>query len=275
MRADLHLHTTASDGVLAPCEVVEAAFERGVDLIAVCDHDSVDGVAEAREAARLLGILLIPGIEFSARFDEHDVHVLGYGIDPEHERLLGLLSHLRAARRGRIERMVDLMVADGIPVSMDDIRRHGSGTVGRAHVARALVDVGAAHDVRDAFVRLIGEGHPYYLPKTVLAVSEVVEAIRSAGGVAVVAHPWRSNVADHIPALVSQGVEGVEAFHSEQTADEAQELVDLAQATGLLVTGGSDWHGDGPGEATVGCVDYPVEHARRFLEALGLTWGAC
>lgn len=267
MIADLHVHSTASDGIFTPTEVVAAAARRGVGVMALCDHDTVDGVAEARAAAERLDIDLIPSLEFSAAHEGHDIHILGYFVDIENATLLAKLEHLRSVRATRVERIVGELRQDGFSITLEDVRALGEGTLGRAHVARVLVEKGHASDIGDAFARYVGEGAPYFLPKAFLTAQEVLELVHSAGGIPVLAHPWRSDAVDHIPELVAMGMRGLEAFHSEQTAQEAAAIVEIAEAMDLLVTGGSDWHGDGPRSTWVGDVDYPERHLQRFLAA--------
>lgn len=246
-----------------------------MDIVALSDHDSVDGIAEAIESGERLGVHVIPAVEFSAIYADVEVHLLGYGVDYTNRSLQDELIILRENRSRRVVTMVECMRADGIDIQLSRVRELGRGSIGRAHVARALVESGYADDLSDAFARLIGEGAPYFIPKEVLAVERVIDLIGSSGGVAVLAHPWRSDAIGLIPALQAMGIRGVEAFHSEQTDDESAYLVGLAAATGLLVTGGSDWHGDGPRDTMVGSVSYPQEHLRRFLEVLGVAVDAC
>ncbi len=249
MRVDLHTHTTASDGSLAPADLVGAAASEGLDAIAITDHDSVEGVPAACAAARELPIDVIPGVELSAVHDGTDVHILGFFIDYRDPVLLARLSELRECRHDRAERMVSALREAGYDVALDDVLVLAEGgSVGRSHVAKALVGGGHADSVSDAFERLIGRGRPYYVPKPVAEPPAVVDTILSAGGVPVLAHPGITKVDDLVPALVDAGLAGLEVYHGDHTEEMRQRYAQMAEELGLVATGGSDYHGpDAPG----------------------------
>lgn len=268
MRADLHVHSSASDGILAPAEVVDLAVAVGIDVLAIADHDTVAGLAEARAAAEDTSLTLVPAVELSAGVGDASVHVLGYFIDPDDERLLAHLADLRAARLRRARTMVDALAAEGFEVALDDVLRFARGaSVGRPHVARALAEKGLVRDSDDAFTRLIGKGRPCYVAKDSRTPAEVVSVIRDAGGLAVLAHPGITRIDDAIPALVAEGLSGIEAYHSEHTPDQAERYAALARRFGLLVTGGSDYHGPGLAYAELGSADVPPAAVAAFLAA--------
>lgn len=244
MKVDLHAHSNASDGLLSPEQLVSTAFERGVRVFSITDHDSVESVPRAIEAARNTDITLIPGVELSAVHDGLDVHVLGYFVDIANGPFLERLASLREARLQRARVMVDELQKAGLELTLDQVLLLAEeGSVGRSHVARALVDQGHADSVRDAFERLIGRGRPFYVPKETATPADAVATITDAGGVAVLAHPAITGVESLIPVLAREGLAGVEAFHAEQTKEQCLSLERAARALGLLVTGGSDYHG--------------------------------
>jgi len=200
---DLHIHSTASDGVLTPTATVAQAARAGCPAIAITDHDTVGGVAEALAAAAHSAVTFIPAVELSAGVDGRDLHILGYHIDHTDPTLLAHLERLRGVRRQRAGRIVISLNDAGIEVSLDDVLRLADGgSVGRAHIAQLLVASGNAASVEDAFRRLLGRSAPHYVPKPLCSPAEVIGWIRHAGGVPVIAHPGLSNVDDLIPDLV-------------------------------------------------------------------------
>lgn len=241
---DLHLHSTASDGVLSPAAIVELATRAGCPAIAITDHDSVDGVAEALAEAAHTPLTVIPAVELSAGLDGRDLHVLGYHIDHTDQVLRAHLEQLRAVRVERAERIVRSLHDAGVSLHLDDVLKLADGgSVGRAHIAQLLVSSGQAASVDDAFRRLLGRSAPHYVPKPLCSPGEVIGWIRNAGGIAVLAHPGLSRVDDLVPGLVEVGLLGIEAYHSAHDAETVQRYVLLAQQLGLVVTGGSDFHG--------------------------------
>ncbi|MCE5191447.1 MAG: PHP domain-containing protein [Actinomycetia bacterium] len=250
MPADLHIHSTASDGTFAPAALVDLARQTGIGTIALADHDSVDGVSEALQAGISAGIAVIPAVELSAETAGRSVHVLGYFIDHGNPGLLEHLGLLRQIRLDRAREMVRVLTEAGYRVSLDDVlARSAGGSVGRAHVARALADAGHVPTTRAAFEHLIGRGKPFYVAKPVATPEAVIATINAAGGIAVLAHPCVSGAEDLIGALAANGLAGIEAFHAQHTADERVRLVRIAARYGLTVTGGSDFHGSGEGRA--------------------------
>lgn len=264
MRFDLHLHTTASDGHLTASALVEAAARAGLDAIAVTDHDSVDAIAPALYAADSLrasggpDLLVIPGVELSAAVDGRDVHVLGYFIDHTDGVLRSRLETLRTARLDRARSMVEALREAGYAVTIDEVLELAEGgAVGRSHVARALVERGHIASVAQAFEELIGRGQPYYVPKPAISPSEVVRIVRDAGGIPVLAHPGVTGIDDLVPALVADGLAGLEAYHAEHSPERRARYAAWAADLGLLVTGGSDFHGATAPGAGIGTVEIP------------------
>jgi predicted metal-dependent phosphoesterase TrpH len=275
MRADLHVHSTASDGSLTPAELVRLALARGLDVLAISDHDSVEGIASALEAAAGTGLVLIPAVELSAVHGGRDIHLLAYFVDHTSEKLLAHLSDLRQARLHRAETMVAALNAAGLAVDIDQVLAlSGGGAVGRSHIARALVDAGHAETVSDAFTRLIGRGKPYYVAKDARSPREVLATVVASGAVPVLAHPGVSGATDLVPQLVAVGLRGLEAYHADHTPAQRDSLLALAARFGLLVTGGTDFHGPGTPNPDLGAADVPEACVRALLAAGGPAWAA-
>lgn len=243
-RADLHNHTTASDGRLSPAAMVRWAKELGLAAIGICDHDTVAGLAEAEAAAAQLGVEVVPGVELNCEAMGHEVHILGYYTDRTAGPLLTLLEKRRAARTERIEAMVRRLNEHGIAVEFAAVQALATGTLGRPHLAVALAQAGYAPDPWAAFEQFLKPGRPGYVPRSKLDPREAVEVIRAAGGVAVLAHPGLIGDDAWIERLVGAGLQGLEAFHSEHTPEQAAFYQRKAEALGLLVTAGSDSHGE-------------------------------
>jgi predicted metal-dependent phosphoesterase TrpH len=247
---DLHSHSTASDGTLAPAALVELAVAKGLEALALTDHDTAAGLAAATERARPLGLQFVSGIELSAAGDGYrEIHVLGYGFDPDDARLAGACERLRASRRERAQRIVSCLNQHGLTLPIEDVLKQAMNeSVGRPHVARALVAAGYATSLQQAFQRWLVPGAPAYVEKQRLAAHEAVELITGAGGLAVLAHPGTLKVATEdlselLGHLVRAGLGGVEAYWSRHTEAEVEMCEALARRYDLVVTGGSDFHG--------------------------------
>ena len=271
---DLHTHSTASDGSLAPEALVELALGAGLTALALTDHDTLDGVPRARARAAETSLRLIPGVEIEIERDEGEFHLLGIGLSGDTSGLLEALSRVQAARRGRNVRMVEKMQAAGIPITMEEIKETAGGDiVSRAHFARVLVSKKIVGSIDAAFKRLIGKGMPYYEPRACLVLKEATTLIRRAGGVAVIAHPVSLGL--HGPALRlfvgasrDQGVSGIEAWHPNHSLKESHTFERLARSLGMLVTGGSDFHGAHIPSRRLGLSSGGREIPDRFLDAV-------
>ncbi len=244
---DLHVHTTASDGTLSPAQVVSLASEQGLQAIAITDHDTVSGYAQAAEAAAELGLEVIPGIEVSTKW-EGPIHILGYFIDPDSPQLVHTLQGLVEDRDARNEKMAALMATDGLSVSYEDMKVRFGPVIGRPHFGRILVELGLASSVSDAFDRYIEKGQKYYMPRSFLSLEESISLIRGAGGIAVLAHPFQyrrddAGLRELIRRGISLGMEGMECRYSGYSPVQTAYLEALAEEYGLLKTGGSDFHG--------------------------------
>lgn len=245
---DLQVHSTASDGALSPTKVVEAAREARLYAIALTDHDTVDGVAEAITAGVECGVRIIAGVELSAHFDDDELHLLGLHLSNQSAMRAALLE-LQAGRVARAVRIVEVLNRHSIPVTMDAVLAEANaGAVGRPHVARAMVAGGWVRDFREAFDRWIGFGRPAYMAKERFDVADAIALVHEAGGLAVWAHPGDSATPTRIQRLADLGLDSVEVLHPSHPPSLSQRLFGNTEKAGLLPSGGSDWHGthDGP-----------------------------
>ena len=253
---DLHAHTTASDGSLTPAALVQKAREIGLAALAVTDHDTIDGLAEAAEAAQQAGLDFLPGVELSVEDGGGRFHLLGYGFDPKFPELAETLAALRKSRAARNAQMADKMAALDLPVTMDDVRdaahkhgEEGSEVIARPHFAQALVNKGVVSSVGEAFDKYLASGRPLYQAKEVLTPADAIALLHRAGGVAVMAHPGlvplsEAALADQVAALHGDaGLDGIEALYSQHSQADTERFLGLARRYELLVTGGSDFHG--------------------------------
>ncbi|GAB3282827.1 PHP domain-containing protein [Sinomonas notoginsengisoli] len=252
MRIDLHAHSRVSDGTETPTELVAAAVEARLDVLAITDHDSTSGWDEAADAARRLGLTLVPGMEVSCRTPEGiSVHVLSYLQDPAHAGLLEEITKAKDARLSRAEHMVSLLAED-YPLSWDDVTRHlaPGATVGRPHIADALVAAGVVDDRAEAFATILSSRARYFVQHYAPEPALAVELVRAAGGVPVFAHPVASargrTVGESVyREMIDAGLAGLEVFHRDNPEDRRPFLTHLASEAGLFVTGSSDYHGAG------------------------------
>ncbi len=248
---DLHTHSVHSDGGQTPAELVAEAVARGVRVLGLTDHDTVGGLAEAREAAAGVGIEIVPGVELSTggQDGEPELHLLGYFFDPTDPALLAGLAAYAEGRLARLERIAERLAALGAPISAARVRElAGPGTVGRPHIARALVEAGHVADPRQAFDRFLASGRPGYAPRPKVEPEEGIALIRGAGGVAVLAHPLggsEAELAATLGRLVAAGLGGLEVHYGEYDAAARRALAAVAERWGLIATGGSDYHGPG------------------------------
>ena len=248
-RIDLHTHSTASDGSCTPTEVMEAAVNAGLAAVALTDHDTMQGVPEAMEAAEKLDIECIPGIELSAVYGDREVHIVGLFLDPRDSVLAKRLDSFRQIRKQRNLRMIEKMQAAGVDITMEKVRDlEGDAVITRANLARYLVHVGYAVSIKEVFDKYLSPGLPFYVPKTGVTPEDAVRAIRDGGGTAILAHPL---LYDFTPAqldtciklLKNYGLQGIETYYSTYSPADERNMKRLADRHGLLWSGGSDFHG--------------------------------
>jgi predicted metal-dependent phosphoesterase TrpH len=247
---DLHLHTTASDGVMTPSQIVNYAKNRGLLAIAITDHDTVEGVEEGLLEGERIGLEVIPGIEISAEHSPGSMHLLGFFIDIRHPLLKERLGYLQRARAERNPRMAEKLNKLGIDITFDEVQKvSGGGQVGRPHFAQVLLEKGYVRSFQEAFDRFLKKGASAYVEKMRFSAEESIHFINEANGVTVLAHPntlqlnGYSELENLILRLVKKGLKGIEAFYPEHSALEVAQYKTLAERHGLLVTGGTDYHG--------------------------------
>ena len=249
MKADLHSHSTVSDGRLSPEALVARAHEKGVSILALTDHDNTAGVPAAIAAGKGLGLRVIPGVEISADFEPGTMHILGLGIDISNPALQDRLAEMQEARRQRNPKVIERLRAAGIDIQFSDVEKLAKGgQIGRPHFAQALIDKGAVASFNEAFEKYLGKGAVAYVPKARMKSDAAIAAIHAAGGLAVLAHPIQLRLEGPglealVASLKKQGLDGIEVFHSDHGPEDVIFYGALAARHGLGVSGGSDYHG--------------------------------
>ena len=248
--ADLHTHTHCSDGHRSPTSLVQAAAERGLHVLSVTDHDTVAGLSEAQQAAESCGVTLVPGVEMSVTVDGDEIHLLGYGFDPTHPALLDQLSALEAARADRMQAMLERLRDQGISIAEEAVQAEARNaeSLGRPHLAAALVEGGHVETQQEAFDRYLGRDGPAFVAKPPVPAGGVIEMLHDAGGLAVLAHPGHWTPSARLRALAERGLDGIETVHPSHDASLERYYERWAQAKDLICTGGSDYHGHREGE---------------------------
>jgi predicted metal-dependent phosphoesterase TrpH len=274
---DLHTHSTASDGTLAPEGVIEAAERCGLTALALTDHDTIDGVPAARITGERLGIRVIAGVELSAFQEDNEIHLLAMHVT-HIEALETRLSGLRTGRYTRAEKIVDKLNTLGIPLTLDEVLlQSNGGAVGRPHVARALIARGVVHDFREAFARYLGSAGSAFVARERLSIEDAISIAHEAGALAIWAHPSEGGRRERLEPLVAAGLDGLEVRHPSHSAEDVKRLQALADFFGLVPSGGSDWHGAPDGPRRLGIMNVPVEWLERQdekLSSLGAASGA-
>jgi predicted metal-dependent phosphoesterase TrpH len=250
-KADLHTHTRASDGWHTPEELVRMAREAGLEAVAVTDHDTVAGVQDALESGRKMGVDVLPGVEISTLHEGVEVHVLGYAMDFEDPVFLRWLQELRNTRDLRNRMIVERLQQLGIDIQLEEVyaKQQKDGNVGRPHIAAVLVEKGIVASVNEAFEEYLGTGKKAYVVPPRISPLEALELIHGAGGVCVLAHPGLYKKDDLLKKLIAKGLDGIEVFHPDHTAEDENRYRQMAEECGLLMTGGSDFHGVRDGQA--------------------------
>jgi 3',5'-nucleoside bisphosphate phosphatase len=265
--ADLHLHTQFSDGTFTPEELVERASKLGFAVIALTDHDTVEGCARAAAACMAANIEFISGTELTAEHADTEVHILAYFVDTQNQVLLTRIGEFQAVRQNRIREMVAALNKLGIPLQAESVFALANcKSPGRPHVARALVKEKLIGNLDEAFERYLKKGRPAWVPKTKMSALEAVELIHQAGGLAVMAHPGLNRSDDIIPALVAARLDGIECFHTKHSTAMAERYLGIADKYHLLVTGGSDCHGFSKVKPLIGTVKLPYDHVQKLKD---------
>jgi 3',5'-nucleoside bisphosphate phosphatase len=272
---DLHTHSNASDGSLPPVEVVRLAKERGLKAIALTDHDTIDGLAEAEAAGKQAGLEVIPGVEISARHPGGSMHILGYFLEYEDRLLAERLEVLKQARKDRNPQIVAKLNGLGIPMTMETVERiSGRGQMGRPHIARALYEGGYVRNIQEAFDIFLGNQGKAYVSKFRFPPGEAIEMIREAKGVPVLSHPFTLNLRnsedlrERLQELKGLGLAGIEVYYPEHSPEQEALYLSLARELGLLITGGSDFHGDNKPEVELGRIKCQKKLTYDLVEAL-------
>ena len=248
-RLDLHLHTTHSDGSFAPAEIIVLAKKAGVTALAITDHDITTGISEASDAGKDCGIEVIPGVEISSTLRDSELHILGYFFDCQDEQLNERLTALRQSRHRRNPKIIERLQASGIDITYDEVCAiAGTDSVGRPHIARVLMEKNVVSSAKEAFDQWLAEGRPAHVPRELPTPAEAIQWINDAKGLPVLAHPtWVKTVDQTLMDLVRQlkadGLKGLEVYYSTHTSRQTRNYLALAKQLGLLVTGGSDFHG--------------------------------
>ncbi|MFH1189129.1 MAG: PHP domain-containing protein [Candidatus Omnitrophota bacterium] len=268
--ADLHVHTFYSDSTFSPEEVVSCARDRALAAIAICDHDSMDGIEPCRAVGEKLDVEIVPGIELTVEKADAEIHILGYFMDGSLGWLRTRLKELQEGRTGRIRKMVEKLNFAGIDISAEDVfKEAGRGTVGRLHLARAILKAGRAKTIREIFEKHIGFNKPCYVANIKMSPREAVEMVLRSGGVPVLAHPGCMGRDEYIPELIECGLRGIEVYHTDHSPSASKRYEAIARENGLLITGGSDCHGLGKGRIFLGEVRIPYELVERLKEESG------
>ena len=283
-KIDLHTHTTASDGTLEPEELVALAVERGLHTIAICDHDTTDGISRALKAARGR-LTVIPGVEVSADIPRAEVHILGYMIDFTSQQLQQMLSKLRTSRVDRAKRMVQKLAEMGMPIKWERVLEiAGTGAIGRPHIALALVEMGYVSSPTEAFQKYIARNAPAYVERYKLSPEQAVELVTLARGIPVLAHPITAagpanemgeelDLEKLLPLLVKVDLAGIEVFYTGYSPESVSYLLRLAERHHLIATGGSDFHGWGVLPSELGEVNVPQEALDSLYEVYERRFG--
>ena len=261
MRIDLHTHSSISDGTDPPAQLVARAVEAGLDVVALTDHDTLDGLDEAVAEGERRGIEVVRGLELSCSRRGSSVHLLAYGVDPADPALAAEMVRVRDGRTDRLGPVLDKLAELGVPVTEEEVRRYvgASPSVGRPHIADALVAAGHVRDRTEAFDRFLADGGPAHVPRYAIAVEQGIDLVHGAGGLAVIAHPWGRGREHLLPPelleelVVRHGLDGLEVDHQDHAPDVRARLRALTERFGVLATGSSDYHGSGKVDHDLGC----------------------
>jgi len=268
--ADLHVHTFYSDSTFSPEEVVSCAKDKGLSAIAICDHDSIDGIEPCQKIGAPVDLEIIPGIELTVEKADAEIHLLGYFIDWKVEWFQERLKEIQVSRIDRIYKMVEKLNGANIKIDPKEVfKLAGKGTVGRLHLAQAILKAGKAKSFREIFDKYIGFLKPCYVSNVRFSPEEAIRMLLEVGGVPVLAHPDVLGKDEYIPELKGYGLKGIEVYHTDHKKTAVKRYEELAKQYNLLMTGGSDCHGLGKGRVLLGEVRVPYELVDRLKEASG------
>jgi predicted metal-dependent phosphoesterase TrpH len=249
MSIDLHTHSTASDGTMSPADLVKYAHKKGLSAIAITDHDTIDGIDEAVAAGNILGIEIVPGIELSVKYSDHNVHLLGYLFDYQHEDLHVALGQLQVGRLERNKKIIANLNRLGLAIQFSELKKlAGPGQNGRPHIARLMIEKNFVRSMDEAFGKYLGHGGLAYASRFIYGVRDAISLIKNAGGIAVLAHPLQldksvDDLAHALHQLRDMGLDGIEVYYPNHSRQFRKRLISLAEKDSLLMTGGSDYHG--------------------------------
>jgi len=243
-KADLHIHTNASDGDLTPKELIRKVCTKNLEVISITDHDTIHGYLEARECAINKEIELIPGVEISTIWDDREIHILAYGFDVENENFLRLITNQKSARRKRMRAIVDVLKSEGVDINYDAARAEShKGNIGRPHAAHVLIHKGYVASISEAFIRYLSTDKINAIKTEYGLLKDVIEVVHDAGGIVSIAHPGRLFTKNEMKDLLKYPFDGIECIHPSHSYKVQKMFLDMAKANNLLVTGGSDFHG--------------------------------
>lgn len=266
--ADLHLHTSFSDGTYSPQELIRQSSKVGLAAIAVVDHDSVEGIEPTAHVASAFDIEVVPGIELSAEYEGSEIHILGYFVDYTHAGFLQTLQILKKNREERVYKIIDKLSSIGVTLAPEAVFSFaGAGTVGRLHVARALVKHGKVGSIGEAFQRYLGDNCPAFVLGFKFSPLEAIELIKAAGGIPVLAHPYTLHNDDMLNTFIDFGLMGLEVYYPEHSQSMINFYKAYADEHGLLATGGSDCHGSAKPQPQIGSMKIPYSLVERLKEA--------
>ena len=271
MYADLHLHTNFSDGTFTPEELVEHGQRVGLEIMALMDHDTMDGCTRMAVACKKCGVEFIPGCEFSVEHDGNELHILGYYIDQNNPILCAELKKYQRVRLNRIHEMVEKLNENGMKIASEDVMKIVDfGSPGRPHIGRALVALGYCQSLDESFRKWLKKGKPAWMPKMKMTAVDAIELIHEVGGLAVIAHPGLYHRDEVIPPLVKAGLDGIECFYTRHSTSMTEHYLMIAEEYDLLVTGGSDCHGRNKGRPLIGSVKLPCDYVIKMKSAVAV-----
>ncbi len=267
MKFDLHVHTTYSDGIFNPMEVVDLAVTKGLDGIAITDHDTIRGVEIAiNKSKEYNNFYIIPGIEFGCVCNNEEVHILGYFMDLDNIDLVYITNKLQSSRTDRAKSIINRLKELDIIIDYDDVKKLASNNnIGRPHIARTMIEKGYVKDIKEAFDRYLDRGKPAYVDRYHLTIKNTIELIHKSNGISVLAHPGLLKDKTIVDYCIDNGIDGIECYHSNHTNEDEKYFRQLAKEANLIITGGSDFHGD---RGVLGDISVNLDNIPRMKERI-------